>query len=112
MTHVTDGSPLSLDRLVQTNLFKSGALAGASVQETHIEPRVSTLPPNQEQWRGISPAFTRGPSDTASSMLVLYIHVKLGWQWASSLLLECRVLRSEGHHASGWRRGWRCSVPW
>ena len=38
MTHLVGGSPLSLGRLVRTNLFKPDALVGASVHATHIEP--------------------------------------------------------------------------
>jgi ubiquitin-like-conjugating enzyme ATG10 len=63
MTPLADGSPLSLDRLVQTNLFKLDVLAGASVQETHIEPRASTLPLNQERG-AVFPLLSQGDHPT------------------------------------------------
>ena len=63
MTHLADGSPLSLGRLVQTNLFQPDVLAGASVQETHIEPRASTLPPNQERG-AVFPLLSQGEHPT------------------------------------------------
>ncbi len=63
MTHLADGSPLSLGRLVQTNLFKLDALAGASVHETHIEPRDSTLPLNQERG-AVFPLLSQGEHPT------------------------------------------------
>jgi len=63
MTHLADGSPLSLGRLVQTNLFKPDVLAGASVHETHIEPRVSALPLNEEQ-PAVFPLLSQGEHPT------------------------------------------------
>lgn len=63
MTYLVDGSPLSLGRLVQTNLFKLDALAGASVHETHIEPRGSTLPQNQDRG-AVFPLLSQGDHPT------------------------------------------------
>lgn len=63
MTHLADGSPLSLGRLVQTNLFQLDVLAGASVQEAHIEPRASTLPLNQE-CGAVFPLLSQGEHPT------------------------------------------------
>lgn len=62
---LADGSPLSLDRLVQTNLFKQDVLTGASVWETHIEPRPSTLPPLPCQESGaVFPLVSQGDHPT------------------------------------------------
>jgi len=63
VTHLADGSPLSLDRLVRTNLFQLYALAGASVQETHIEPRAAT-PPQCQESAAVFPLLSQGDHPT------------------------------------------------
>ena len=63
ITHLAGGSPLSLGRLIQTNLFKLDALVGASMHETHIEPRESTLPLNQERG-AVFPLLSQGEHPT------------------------------------------------
>ena len=59
VTHLADGSPLGLDSLIRTNLFKLYALAGASVQEAHIEPSASIQPPCQDNG-AVFPLLSQG----------------------------------------------------
>src|SRR5258706_15767171 len=86
MTHLADGSPLSLGRLVQTNLFKLDALAGASVHETHIEPRDSILPLNQERG-AVFPLLSQGEHPTLQITCWLFYPCEVDWAVGCLLVL-------------------------
>jgi len=104
MIHLADGSPLSLDHLVQTNLFTQTVLAGASVRGTHIEPRASTPPPSQEGG-AVFPLLSQGDHPTLQ-VPCWYLHPCETGVAVGELLAAGTHDTAEGRTPCEWLEAW------